>query len=106
MSALAPKPILWQAKPIAINRYTFCISTNIQAIFISYHLERAMNIFALFHNKPKPVKQSAPRFNITEAMPQKIDFEVAEISYEEYQNAIAYYGYLDRSKRSIVTSCA
>jgi len=47
-----------------------------------------MNIFALFQNKPKPVKQSAPRFNITETMPQKIDFEVAEISYEEYQNAI------------------
>lgn len=47
-----------------------------------------MNIFSLFQNKPKPVKQSVPRFNITETMPQKIDIEVSEISYEEYQNAV------------------
>jgi hypothetical protein len=47
-----------------------------------------MNIFALFYKKPKHVKQSAPRFNITETMPPPIDIEVSEISYEEYQNAI------------------
>jgi hypothetical protein len=47
-----------------------------------------MNIFSLFQNKPKPVKKSVPRFNITETISQKIDIEVSEISYEEYQNAV------------------
>jgi len=47
-----------------------------------------MNIFFLFNKKPKQAEKSVPVFNIKETRNTKVDFEVSEISYEEYQNAI------------------
>jgi hypothetical protein len=47
-----------------------------------------MSLFSLFYKKPKQVKENVPTFNITETRHPEIDFEVSEISYEEYQNAI------------------
>lgn len=45
-----------------------------------------MNFFSIFHKKPKQVKESVPTFNITETQSAKSDFEVTELSYEEYLN--------------------
>jgi hypothetical protein len=45
-----------------------------------------MSIFSIFNKRPKQVQESVPTFNIIENMYQKNDFEVSEISFEEYQN--------------------
>ena len=48
------------------------------------------NIFKLiFSKKTNQAKESVPTtFNIKETILPKVDFEVEEISYEEFQNAI------------------
>lgn len=45
-----------------------------------------MNFFTIFNKKPKQVKEDVPIFNITETHSAKSDFEVTELSYEEYLN--------------------
>ena len=47
-----------------------------------------MKILSLFFKKPKQDIQTVPAFNITETKNSTVDFEVSEISYEEYQNTI------------------
>lgn len=47
------------------------------------------NIFKLiFSKKTEQAKESVPTFNITETSLPKVDIEVTEISYEEFQSAI------------------
>jgi len=52
-----------------------------------------MNLLSLFYKKPKKVKENTPTlntkenvptFNIIETSYNKVDFEVTELSYEEY----------------------
>jgi hypothetical protein len=55
-----------------------------------------MSFFSLFYKKSKKVNESLPALNIIEAKNQIVDFdiskmshfEVSEISYEEYENAL------------------
>lgn len=39
---------------------------------------------SIFLKKPKVAKEDVPVFKITENLPVKSDFEVTELSYEEY----------------------
>jgi hypothetical protein len=43
-----------------------------------------MSLFSIFRKKPKQVKESIPTFSIKETEYREIDFEITEISYEEY----------------------
>jgi hypothetical protein len=43
-----------------------------------------MSLFSIFRKKTKQVKESVPTFNIKETEYRKVDFEITEISYEEY----------------------
>jgi hypothetical protein len=43
-----------------------------------------MSLFSIFRKKPKQVKESVPTFSIKETEYRKVDFEITEISYEEY----------------------
>lgn len=61
---------------------------NIQLILNNQELSCKMSLLSLFHRNPKQVEESVPTFNITEPKDQEIDYEVSEISFEEYQSAI------------------
>lgn len=45
-----------------------------------------MNNFfnSIFSKKPEQTQNDVPKFNITENAPQKCDFEVIELTFEEF----------------------
>jgi hypothetical protein len=45
-----------------------------------------MKILSLFFKKPKQDIKNVPVFKIRETKNSTVDFEVSEISYEEYKN--------------------
>ena len=48
-----------------------------------------MNFLSIFRKKTKPVKEVVPTITLTETQYKKNDFEITEISYEEYESYYA-----------------